>query len=248
MTTYKDLLLSTTDQNTHAVSIVNLIKDKASVFKTTSMFNILSLMSLLNSPDSSKENTRLMTRLRQAATTNNKSVSKLELKEQIIKEGRSKYGMTDAQIAYVLATAWHESRFQLVKEGFYNSKIHELRKKEYYDPKTGNSYYGRGYVQVTHKYNYKKMQERLKKEGIDVDLVGNPDKALDHDIAFPILMIGMKEGLFTGFKLTDFINDKQVDFYNARKIINGLDRANLIKEHAQAFYKELTLNIPSGRI
>jgi hypothetical protein len=45
----------------------------------------------------------------------------------------------------------------------------------------------------------------------------------------------MTKGLFTGKKLNDYINNTKTDYVNARKIINGLDRANLIASYAKVF-------------
>ena len=45
----------------------------------------------------------------------------------------------------------------------------------------------------------------------------------------------MFRGLFTGKKLADYMNDKETDYYNARRIINGLDKAELIAGYAKEF-------------
>ena len=37
-----------------------------------------------------------------------------------------------------------------------------------------------------------------------------------------ICIVGMRDGWFTGKKLSDYINNDEVDFYNARRIVNGL--------------------------
>jgi hypothetical protein len=45
---------------------------------------------------------------------------------------------------------------------------------------------------------------------------------------------GFKTGAFTGGKITDYINNHQTDFLNARRCINGTDKmlqiANLAKK------------------
>ena len=91
------------------------------------------------------------------------------------------------------------------------------------DPVTGKVYYGRGYVQLTWKDNYKTMGDVLK-----VDLVNNPDLALDAKIAYRIMSYGMRNGSFTGVGLKRYIHDDVCDFKNARRIINGTDVADLI--------------------
>lgn len=54
-----------------------------------------------------------------------------------------------------------------------------------------------------------------------------------------ILIDGFKNGVFTGKKLSDYVNDIESDFFNARKCINGLDHAAQIKEFANEFLTKL---------
>ena len=51
-----------------------------------------------------------------------------------------------------------------------------------------------------------------------------------------ILFLGMMEGWFTGKKLATYFNTTTEDWLNARKIINGLDKADLIKDYALKYY------------
>jgi putative chitinase len=80
-------------------------------------------------------------------------------------------------------------------------------------------------------YNYRKMSSI-----VSFDLVKNPDRALELKNAIPIMFIGMKQGIFTGKKLGDYFNKTTEDWYNARRIINGTDKANLIATHARKYY------------
>jgi putative chitinase len=91
-------------------------------------------------------------------------------------------------------------------------------------------YYGRGYVQLTWDYNYKKMSAAL---GMGDALVIHPEQVLQPDIAYKIMSYGMRNGSFTGKKLGDYIHDSVCDYKNARRIINALDKADLIKGYAQ---------------
>jgi hypothetical protein len=52
----------------------------------------------------------------------------------------------------------------------------------------------------------------------------------------------MERGLFTGKKLSDYFNDKKTDWRNARRIINGLDKADTIARYAQNFYNCLKMD------
>jgi hypothetical protein len=44
-----------------------------------------------------------------------------------------------------------------------------------------------------------------------------------------------KKGWFTGVSLGNFLKEKETDFYNARKVINGLDRAATIETYAKEY-------------
>lgn len=130
--------------------------------------------------------------------------------------------------AYMLATAKREvgNRWHPIPEmGRAAGKLYALK-----DPVTGRRYYGRGYVQLTWKYNYEVMSEV-----VGVDLVRQPDLALVPEYAYEMMSYGMRKGMFTGLALSDFINTKKTDYINARRIVNGLDRARLIAGYAETF-------------
>lgn len=137
-------------------------------------------------------------------------------------------GVTDpGQIAYVLATAFHETARTMQPVTEYGGEKY-LRSKKYYP------YYGRGHVQLTWLENYREWSQRL-----GVDLCKNPDLALDPKISARILVEGSKLGTFTGKKLSTYINGAKRDFKNARRIINGVDKAFLIATYANRFLRAL---------
>ena len=139
-------------------------------------------------------------------------------------------------IAYILATVSHETNgtFKPVEEAYWLSDIWRSKHLYYYP------YYGRGYVQITHKKNYNKFSKILHYQYyITVDLVKNPDRAMEKDIAIIILIHGMTSGSFTGKELLDYINDDIIDFINARRIINGKDKAKSIAEKAEEYLRKL---------
>lgn len=148
------------------------------------------------------------------------------------------YSLLLGQTAYVLATAWHESKFKPIEEigkgkgKPYGSKI-KYSGKPYSAP--DKLYYGRGFVQLTWFELYDKFGKLLK-----LDLLNHPELALVPENAVRILVYGMINGLFTGAKLTRFVNSKSVDFINARKVINGLDKAKLISGYADKILRELS--------
>jgi hypothetical protein len=140
-----------------------------------------------------------------------------------------KQGVTKEQAAYVLATVQHETNnsFEPVEEGYYLKNPKAYQKTLRYYP-----YYGRGFVQLTWKDNYAKFNEILGVEGTGNDLVKFPDVVLRLPVSTFILVYGMKHGTFTGLKLGNFISSTQQDYRGARKIINGLDKADLIANYA----------------
>ncbi len=101
-------------------------------------------------------------------------------------------------------------------------------------PQTRRLFKGRGFVQITGRRNYGIWTEKL-----GIDLVGNPEKAALPEIAAIILVRGMRDGSFTGVGLSDFIVGDRRDFFNARRIVNGLNRADHIEQIAKAYFKAI---------
>ena len=147
-----------------------------------------------------------------------------------------------AYVAYMLATAWHEtaSTMQPIAEygkgkGRPYGKRIDVHGGRYSDSLP--IYYGRGYVQLTWLTNYVFMKNRL-----GVDFVNNRELALVPKHAADIMIIGMLEGSFTGKSLQTYIKyGLYFEFVNARKIINGTDRDKLIAGYAVNFLDSLTI-------
>lgn len=151
-----------------------------------------------------------------------------------------KYKVPLHELAYILATAWHETahRMQPIAE-YGKGKGRKYGVKGKY----GQVPYGRGYVQLTWDYNYEKADKKL---GLNGSLLKNFDLAIVPSIAVQILFVGMKEGWFTGKSLKDYIDNVDEDdkedlreFSNARRIINGTDKQVLIGTYALVFEKAL---------
>ena len=88
----------------------------------------------------------------------------------------------DRWLAYALATAYHETAKTIgpIREiGLGHGRPYGVP-----DPVTGQTYYGRGLVQLTWKKNYQAFSDILK-----VDLVGNPDLALGLNTLFPSCLL-----------------------------------------------------------
>lgn len=153
--------------------------------------------------------------------------------------------------AYALATAWHETAhtMQPVKERGGDNYF--FRK---YDPKGQNpklakmlgntesgdgvKFCGRGYVQLTGRANYAKAAAFTGQPLLD-----RPELAQQEDIAAKIMRWGMERGVFTGKRLGDMLPAgkpaTRPEFVQARRIINGLDRAVDVAGYAVAFQDAL---------
>lgn len=158
-----------------------------------------------------------------------------------------------AQASYMLATVWHETAGTMLPIAEYGKgrgrvygTWYKNSKGEKYSFKDGSRnnaylyedfphlYYGRGYVQLTWKANFVKARSKL-----GVDFVNNPDLVMLKEYAVQILIVGMKEGWFTGKKLSDYIHLSKKDYVGARRIINGTDKAYKIAKEAGIFEKAL---------
>lgn len=145
-------------------------------------------------------------------------------------------------LAYTLATVYHETAYKM-------QPVEEIGKGAGYDygipdPETGKAYYGRGDVQVTWKRNYEALSYQLLnvmtlKKG--VNLVKTPELLLKPIYSAQATIIGMATGLFTGKKLSDYLDQEQPDYVGARRIINGSDRAETIAGYAHDFERALKL-------
>lgn len=149
-------------------------------------------------------------------------------------------------LAYALATEKHET-------GGTMRPVVERGSKAYFDkyegrkdlgnnqPGDGFRYRGRGKVQITGRRNYAFWGKRL-----GVDLIGNPELALDRDIAVRLLIEGSMLGVYTGKALGAYIDDIDEDdaedlreYIQARRVINGQDKAKEIAQCALVFERAL---------
>lgn len=157
--------------------------------------------------------------------------------------GFALYGDGDVnKLAYALATEKHETgnaMQPIVERGnaAYFRKYEGRQDLGNTEAGDGARYKGRGKVQITGRRNYAFWGKRL-----GVDLVGKPELALDPDIAVRLLIEGSMLGVYTGRKLGDYIDDVDEDdaedmreYTEARRVINGRDRAQEIAKDALAF-------------
>lgn len=153
-------------------------------------------------------------------------------------------------LAYMLGTAFHETdrKMQPIKE--YGSTSYF--DKRYGPPPVGKNpglaktlgntqqgdgsrYCGRGFVQLTGRRNYTDWKQRL-----NVDLLNNPGLLLTLAPSIRILFEGSIKGTFTGRRLDQYFNPTTADWKNARRIINRLDKAELIAGYAKNFYAAIS--------
>ena len=154
-------------------------------------------------------------------------------KAAVIASQAQRAGLTPNQIAYVLATAQHESdQFRTMTEYASGSEYEGRSDLGNTQDGDGVRYKGRGFVQLTGRANYKTMGEKL-----GLDLLNNPALAEIPENAAKILIQGMKDGTFTGAKLSDF---SSTDFVGMRAIVNGSDRAGLIAGYADKYAAALS--------
>lgn len=164
-----------------------------------------------------------------------------------------------AEFAYMLATTKHETAhtFRGIEEygkgagKTYGTEItitDPATKKKY-----KNKYYGRGFVQLTWGFNYQRLDEKLgngvfpnknKTKAADFNkgftiskpsesIYLNPKKALDNIAAYTGLVWAMQKGIYTTKKIGDYVNTSTIDYFNARRVINGTDKASEIAGYAE---------------
>ena len=136
--------------------------------------------------------------------------------------------------AYMLATTKHETADTLLPIEEYGKGVNkpygvEITVTDENGLTHINKYYGRGYVQLTWDYNYKTISEKL---NMGEELYIHPDQALDENTAYNIMSYGMRHGSFTSHSLSKYISGVLCDYVNARRIINGTDKAQLIADYA----------------
>lgn len=178
----------------------------------------------------------VMDEVANAGPTGNFSGGTREETIAAIKDECARQGVVlNNQIAYILATSEWESGFTVVRERFTSVREPERRTLSYYP------YYGRGFVQLTHQTNYQKFSDLL-----GVDMVGDPDLALQADIALYVLVYGMMNGSF-GRGLPHYVNANQTDFLQARHCVNVMDKAAEIAALANKWLKVLSPAPVPGR-
>ncbi len=154
-------------------------------------------------------------------------------------------------LAYMLATAFHETArtmrpvretlastderaIAILDRAYAAGRLPQVVRPYWRRDGEGRSFLGRGFVQITHRRNYRHLSEAL-----GIDLVSDPARAMEMEVAASVLVTGMMRGLFTGVSLADVFSGTTEDWIGARRIVNGLDRADLVAGYGRAFRKAL---------
>ncbi|WP_263972278.1 hypothetical protein, partial [Psychrobacter sp. FME6] len=161
------------------------------------------------------------------------------------KKGRHGHKPNLYEIAYIFSTAFIEA-YHYTNPIMLFSNLPEVGSREYFNeydiehnptkakvlgndkPGDGFKYRGRGLIQITGKTNYQRFTEIL-----NVNFVKSPDLVSEYKHSVPIIIYGMKEGTFTGKKLSDYINSSTIDYVQARWIVNGTNKREILAKNAK---------------
>lgn len=137
-------------------------------------------------------------------------------------------GLTRIQyLAYMLATVKLETAGTM-------QPIREMGGEKYLRSKKYYPWVGEGLVQVTWEKNARKFGATA------------PGQLMTWPLCLVPLFDGMLKGMFTGKKLSDFLDGHPPDFLHARRIINGMDRAADIAGSAEAIFAVLRNSLQSS--
>lgn len=157
--------------------------------------------------------------------------SQVEGLEFLLSKFDNETQFSNEQVAYMLATVKHETAdtFQPIEErGGYNYFKYLIGKLGIKTLAEANKYKGRGYIMTTGRTNYEKFSLIF-----NIDFITNPELIAEKENSYKIMIYGFVNGTFTGKKLTDYIDGEKLDYFNARRIINGTDKASLIQDYAE---------------
>ncbi len=195
-------------------------------------------------------NTNTTNTPKQTSENINTNIEDSIVKEDYIYDKAIEYWVTDPnQIAYILSTVKRESSFKNQEEKWWEKRRYGLE-----DEQTGQGYYWRWFIQITHKGTYEKFNKIIKSSWktfrdnngnvlLNIDIVNHPNQIRkSNDLSAFILIYGMKNWTFTSKKLDDYINKNKVDFIWARAIVNWNDKAEIFANDAKNYLNKINTN------
>ena len=145
------------------------------------------------------------------------------------------------QLAYFFATIKHETALSFKPIREYGNANYFIKRyflnpiqRRWLNNKSSSDavkYCGRGYAMITGRGNYERFAKYL-----NIDIINKPELCLTTEVAFEILVYGFKNGAFAqGHNIDYYINENKCNYLDARKIINGTDKKNLVAKYATKF-------------
>lgn len=97
-----------------------------------------------------------------------------------------------------------------------------------------NSYFGRGYVQLTWWDGYLRAGKEL---GMGTELLTNPTRVQEPSLAYRIMSYGMINGKIfaNGLKFSDYFTSTSTNYKGARAMVNGTNKAQEIAGIAELY-------------
>lgn len=148
-------------------------------------------------------------------------------------------------LAYILATVYHETdkTMQPIEEyGRGAGKPYGQKLKYGKGPnkripytKPDKLFYGRGHTQNTWYEIYEKLTKTPRAKAEGWDFLNKPELLLQMKPSVWATFYCMTLGIYTGKNLSNYFNDKKEDPLNARRIVNGLDKAATIAKYYEKF-------------
>lgn len=176
--------------------------------------------------------------------------------EAVLAEAQRR-GTPDQHLAYMLATAFHETggKMQPVRENLNYTSAARIKQtwptrfptvasaqpfvrnpqklaNKVYGGRMGNTGPNDGWIYRGDGLPQLTGKENFRKFGIE--------PGMDLATAVRVMFDGMTKGMFTGARLADFFGEGREDSVGARVVVNGTDKARLIAGYYRNFLDSLT--------
>lgn len=201
------------------------------------------------------------------------SLSQAQVKgcEAII-DACDRYGVITAHhVAHVMAEVYHETGgymlpiketvmpshkdknppddlvIRRLDQAYASGKLPWVSRPYWRKDKDGKAWFGRGPIQTTHRINMAKIGQVL-----GVDLLKDPDRILEPEVGAASAVVGLRDGLYTGRKLSDYAFPAALDAgpeHHPRRMVNGRDGTDKkVSGYHRAFYSALEAAGYDGKV